>query len=104
MILRRSSSPLQLPATPAPRRGLHGLGDDGATAVLVGARRNLPPGELYRQGMAGMGDATEILDKLTGGRVTQFSDQLDRLEMWLEISIGAALFAGAAALIALRRK
>lgn len=107
MILRSSSSapPQQLAPAPAARhRALPGGMGDLAPAVIVGARRNLAPGELVRRGMAGIGDATEILDKLTGGKVTEFSDQLDRLEFWLEVSVAASLFAGAAALIALRRK
>jgi hypothetical protein len=109
MIVRahhQGSIPWLPPAPPVRRRGLHGLGDEGAPAVIVGARQGLPPGELARRGMAGMGDVTvtSVLDQLTGGRVTQVSDQMDRLELGLQLSIAASMFAGLAALIALRRR
>ncbi len=104
MIVRLGSSPAPTPAPRARQRGMGSLFDDQATAVIVGARQGLPPGELYRRGMAGMDDLTDILDKVTGGKVTTFGDQLDRLEFWLEIAVVSSLFAGAAALLALRRK
>lgn len=102
---RRPRRPL--PPPPA-RRGLNMRG--GVGALIVGARRNLPPGELYRRGMAGIGDdegpslAGSVVDRLVGGKLTEISQQLDDVELLLKVSAGAALFAGIAALVALRRR
>jgi len=95
----------RLPAGGAPN--MRGMGD--VAALIVGARRNLPP-EAYRRGLAGLGEAeppsvaTNILDQLSGGRVSQISEQLDNVELLLKVSTGAALLAAVVALIALRRR
>ncbi len=101
----RLGAPARLQGPPVRSAGMAGVLDD-ATAVVVGAQQGLPPGELARRGMAGLGDfdITATIDKLTGGKATQVSDQLDRLEMWLQVAVVASLFAGGAALMALRRK
>lgn len=78
-----------------------GMGD--VAALIVGARPAI-------RGMAGLGDAeppsvgTNILDQLSGGRVSQISSQLDDVELLLKVSTAAAVFAALATLIALGRK
>jgi hypothetical protein len=71
---------------------------------VIGAEQGLPSGELMRRGMAGMGDVTEAIDTLTGGLVTHINSRLDDVELALKVSAGCALFAGLAALVALRRR
>lgn len=68
-----------------------GMGN--VAALLVSAEQGLPSRELVRRGMAGMGDGG-ILDSLTGGKVTEISQQLDEVKVLLIASAAAAGFAG----------
>lgn len=124
MILRRApveASARAVAARPASRavllelarrrpRGIAGIGD--VAALVVGAERQLPPGELRRRAMAGIGDdeggaasaTTRFIDQVTGGKLTELDQTLDDIGLLLKISAGCAAFAGIAALIALRRK
>lgn len=80
------------------RRPLHkrpgqmrGMGD--LSALVIGAEKGLPPGELWRRGMAGMGDDTGggFLNTLTGGAVADISAKLAKVEFALKLSTAAAV-------------
>ena len=72
----------------------------GSVEALVVNTVRRGPGQ-----MAGMGlDLTSIADTLTGGKVTEVSDQLDRLEVALKVSIAASVIAGLLASWALLRR
>jgi hypothetical protein len=84
----------------APGSGMGTFGD--VSAMVVGAPR-MPPGELYRRGMAGMG-ATNWIDTLTGGKITAISGQLASVERALKISTAASVVAGLVAVVSLLRR
>lgn len=69
----------------------------GINALVVNTVRR-GPGQ-----MTGMGDASSTLvdlaDQLTGGKVSQTQQQLDRLELALKVSIGASVVAAAVGLL-----
>jgi len=77
-----------------------------AEALIVSMRRRGPGQMLGMEGehVAGLGDAASVLDTVTGGEYSRISSQLDRLEFWLKISIGASCIAGVAGLVALFRR
>jgi hypothetical protein len=69
---------------------MRGMGD--LSALVIGAERGLPPGELWRRGMAGMGDeGGGFLNTLTGGAVADISAKLTRVEFALKLSTAAAV-------------
>jgi len=54
--------------------------------------------------MLGMDGPSDVLNQLTGGEYRKLTDQLDRLEFALKLSIAASLLAGMAALGMLLRR
>jgi hypothetical protein len=81
--------------TPLPRRRRRpSLAPDragmrGVSALVIGTPPGSRPGELWRQGMAGMGDG--LLDKLAGGTIATIQGQLSKVELALKISTAAAV-------------
>ena len=77
------------------RRNTAGMG--GLEALLVGAPAGLPPGELWRQGMRGMGESLVggWANALTGGAVANVGQQLARVEIALKVSTVAAIVSAA---------
>lgn len=69
--------------------GMGALGR-GVQAIVVGTPRGLPRAALWRQGMRGMG-AGGLLDKITGGAVTNVQGQLGQVERALRISTYASV-------------
>jgi hypothetical protein len=67
-------------------------------ALVVNMRRR-GPGQML--GLDNLGDATGLLDNLTGGEYTSRMQQLDRLELALKVSIVASCIAGIAGLASL---
>lgn len=68
----------------------------GLDAIVVNTVRRGP-----RQ-MMGMGDGlVDLANSLTGGKVTDVQNQLDRLELALKVSIAASCVAGLAGLAVL---
>lgn len=64
----------------------------GIDALVVNTVRR-GPGQML--GMGGMGNVlTDLADNLTGGRVTETQQQLDRLELALKVSIAASVVSG----------
>ena len=79
----------------------------GLSALVIGAPAGLPRGELWREGMRGMGDSSTggWLNNLTGGAVAGIAEKLARVETALKVSTGAAVATAALALfLALRRR
>lgn len=73
----------------ASKGGLQGLDDTGGEAA----------------GMNGVADgAVNLLDKFTGGAVTDASGQLNDLQFWLKVSIACSVVAGLAGFASLVRR
>lgn len=69
---------------------MRGMGD--LSALVIGAERGLPPGELWRRGMAGMGDDSGgWLNSLAGGAIADISAKLAKVEFALKLSTAAAV-------------
>ncbi len=80
----------------------------GLSALVVGAPSGLPRGELWREGMADLGDESATgawLNTVTGGAVADIAAKLARVETALKVSTAAALGSAALALfLAFRRR
>lgn len=85
-----------------------GLGQ--AKAMIVGAAKNGGlqgmPGEGAAAGLEGVEDgAIAVVDKLTGGAVSDAAAKADDIQFWLKVSIGCSIAAAAVTVFsALRRE
>jgi len=80
-----------------------GFGD--VAALVIGAQNNIPAARLRAQGMAGMGES--LLDQLKAGvaqKTTEIGRKLDKVEVLLKVTIGAAIFSAAMSLISATRR
>jgi hypothetical protein len=76
-----------------PGPGASSAGMQGVAALVIGTPRRATPEQLWRQGMAGMGETRgrSLLDRITGGGVTNIQEQLGRVELALKVSTAAAV-------------
>jgi hypothetical protein len=76
-----------------PARGMGGLGD--VSALVISTPAGMPAGEIYREGMAGMGSVgsalARITSTLTSGATDNIQSQLARVELALRVSTVAAV-------------
>lgn len=100
------------PGRPTPRRAVRKrpawAGMRGVPALVVGTPAGARAGDLWAQGMAGMGRGgmgASVADSLTGGAFSCLLVKLSTVELALKISTAAAVGGAALSLIlALRRK
>lgn len=89
---------------------MRGVGLGQAEAMIVGAAakgglQGIVEETAGAAGMNGVADgAVNLLDKFTGGAVSDASSQLNDLQFWLKISIGCSVVAGLAGLASLLRR
>ena len=99
IINRRSEQPRRRPI----RIQSSGMGD--VAALVIGAQNDIPAARLRAQGMAGMGDS--LLDQLKAGvtqKTTEIGHKLDKVEILLKVTIGAALFSAAMSIVTATRR
>lgn len=71
-------------------------------ALIVSMRRR-GPGQMLGLEGTHMGDASNVIDTLTGGEYSRLGGQLDNVEMLLKVAIAASIVAGVAGLFTIFR-
>ena len=80
-------------------------GMQGVAALVIGAPPAATAGELYRQGMRGMGGmGANILQEITGGATDKIQAQLAKVELALKISTAAAVASALVSLLVAARR